>query len=162
MTEWGYENNNDNAQAGNTPDGPKALRDAYDALKKQNDDLSAKLTSFLEDQQKQKMAVVFESLGVPEAAKVYQGDADPEKAKQWVESMQSVFGGNVQGNPASSIQASEPTLTAAQQHQLSMMNQAGANEAALGSMEAAQVGLSSATSPEDLVALMSKLQGGAS
>lgn len=159
MTEWGYENN-ENAQAGNTPDGPKALRDAYDALKKQNDDLNAKLTSFLEDQQRSKMAVVFESLGVPEAAKVYQGDADPEKAKQWVESMQSVFGGNVQGNPAST-QASEPTLTSAQQHQLSMMNQAGANEAALGSIEAAQVGLSSANSSADLVALMQKLQGGA-
>lgn len=161
MTEWGYEDNNVNAQTGNTFDGPKALRDAYDALKKQNDDLSAKLTSFLEDQQKQKMAVVFESLGVPEAAKVYQGDADPEKAKAWVESMQSVFGGNVQGNPASNPQTPEVGLTPAQQHQLSMMNQAGANEAALGSIEAAEVGLSSATSSADLVALMQKLQGGA-
>lgn len=161
MSEWGYENSEQSAQAGNELNGPKALREAYDAMKKQNDELSAKLTSFLEDQQKQKMAVVFESLGVPEAAKVYQGDADPEKAKQWVESMQSVFGGNVQGNPASSTQAPQPTLTAAEQHQLSMMNQAGVNEAALGSVEAAQVGLGSANSLDELLATMNRLQGGA-
>src|SRR6478609_7400078 len=92
MTEWGYENNEQNTQAGNNLDGPKALRDAYDAMKKQNDELTQKLTSFLEDQNKQKMATVFESLGVPGAVSVYQGDADPEKARQWVESMQSVFG----------------------------------------------------------------------
>lgn len=159
MSNWGYDEN-DNAQAGNTPDGPKALRDAYDAMKKQNDELTQKLTSFLEDQNRQKMASVFETLGVPGAQSVYQGEADPEKAKQWVESMRSVFAGNTQVAPAPVADA-VPAFTDAQKHQMQMMTAAGQNEAPLGNFEAAQTGISSATSTNELVALMQKLQGGA-
>ena len=53
---WGYE---DNAGQGENLDGPKALRDAYSALKKQNEDLNSKLTSFLEREEKQRVATVF-------------------------------------------------------------------------------------------------------
>ncbi len=158
MTNWGYENNDDNTQAGNTPDGPKALRDAYDALKKQNEDLNSKLTSFLESQAKQQKASMFEALGVPGAADLYTGEADPEKAKAWIQSMQSVFG-NAGGNPAPVVN-SEPALSDAQKHQMQMMSQAGQGEAALGSFEAAQTGIGGANSIDDLLVAMKNLQGG--
>lgn len=143
---WGYE---DNAGQGENLDGPKALRDAYAALKKQNEELNGKLTSFLEDQQKQKLASVFESLGVPGAAQVYQGDADPEKAKAWVESMRGVFGnGSAQGDPAPAA----PAFTQDQQAALQQMTQAGSDGVPMGNFEAASAAVGQANSIDELIA----------
>ena len=127
MTQWGYEDNQygdqGNANEGN---GPKALRDAYDKLKAQNDELNSKLTSFLEEQAKEKMSKVFESLGVPGAQAVYQGPNDPQKAKEWVETMKSTFGGAVQGGNPDGVQeqAPPPALPASMQAQFDRFTQA--------------------------------------
>lgn len=149
MSEWGFENN-DGANLGNNSDanGPKALRDAYEAMKKQNEELSNQLTSFLEEQRQQKMATVFESLGVPGAQSVYQGPADPEKAKAWVESMRGVFGGAA---PQAADQSIEPKLPESMQAQFQRMSQAGADGQALGNVEAAQAAVNDANSVEALI-----------
>lgn len=154
---WGFENT-DNAQTGENLDGPKALREAYSKLKAQNEELNGKLTSFLEDQQKQKLAGVFESLGVPGAATVYQGDADPEKAKAWVESMRGVFGsGSAQGidpTPAA------PAFTQDQQAAMQRMSSAGSEGVPMGNFEAAASAVSSANSIDELIAGFQKGVGG--
>lgn len=154
---WGFENN-ENAGQGENLDGPKALRDAYAAMKKQNEELNSKLTSFLEDQQKQKLAGVFESLGVPGAATVYQGDADPEKAKAWVESMRGVFGtGSAQGsNPTPAV----PAFTQDQQAALQAVTNAGHEGVPMGNFEAAASAVGQANSIEELIAGFAKGAGG--
>lgn len=155
MSNWGYDDN-DNTQAGNAQDGPKALRDAYDRLKEQNDELNRKLTSFLEDQQKQKVGQVFEALGVPQAQSLYQGEADPVKIEAWVNDMKSAFGGAPQVAPATTTETPQAQMSSAEMHQYQMMLQAGQNEAPLGNFEAAQAGLGSAGSIDDIVAAMTK------
>lgn len=149
MSEWGFENENE-GQGNDNPTGPKALRDYAAELKRQNEELSAKLTSFLEDQQKQKMATVFESLGVPGAQSVYKGEADPEKAKAWVESMRSVFGGQP---PAAEPQqqATEPKLPPSMQAQYERLSQAGSDGQPLGNVEAAQAAVNDANDPQALI-----------
>lgn len=153
--QWGYENTDNNASQGENLDGPKALRDAYKALKAQNEELNTTLTSFINEQKQQKLAGVFESLGVPEAAKVYSGDADPEKAKAWVESMRGVFGG---GNPT---QGTQPQgIDPAQAEQLQRMTEAGQNGTPMGNFEIAASNMSSVNSTDDIVALMRSLSHG--
>lgn len=162
MTQWGYEDN-DNGDLGNSieQNGPKALRDAYDKLKAQNDDLNQKLTSFLEDQAKEKMSKVFESLGVPGAASVYQGPNDPQKAKEWVDTMKQTFGGVSQGgNPGGEQMQQElpPAVPASMQAQFERMTQAGQDGAPLGNFEAAHAAVNDAT---DLSGLIAAFQNGA-
>lgn len=156
MNEWGYDDN-DNSQTGENLDGPKALREAYAALKKQNESLNEKLTGFLEDQQKQKLAGVFESLGVPQAASVYQGEADPEKAKAWVESMRGVFGGNAGAVDPAPVQSA---VTDDQQAALQRMTEAGQSGTPMGSFEAAQAGVGGANDLDSLLAAMKNLNMG--
>ncbi len=155
MSNWGFEDN-DGANLGNSnvADGPKALRDAYEAMKKQNEELNKALTSFLEEQRQQKMATVFESLGVPQAAQVYDGPADPEKAKAWVESMRGVFGGAA---PVAAEQSTEPRLPESMQAQFERLSQAGNDGAALGNVEAAQAAVNDAT---DIQGLLNAFQNG--
>ena len=158
MTNWGYGDENNDSQAGeeNELTGPKALRDAYKSLKAQNDELNAKLTGFLEDQRKQKMGQVFESLGVPGAASLYQGDADPEKAKAWVETMRATFGGTAQGVTPT---PSAPALSPDQQHQLQQMTEAGQHGTPQGNMDAAAAALGSATDLNSILAAMANING---
>jgi hypothetical protein len=146
---WGYSNDDD--QDNLPSDGPKALRDAYKALKQQNEDLNQKLTSFLEGQKKQQLETVFTSLGVPEAVKLYQGEPDPEKAKAWVDTMRGVFGsGNVQGDPTPAP-PSQPAITNDQQAQYEAMVQAGSTGTPMGNFDAAASAVNSATSIQDLI-----------
>ena len=149
MSEWGFENDNA-GQGNNEPEGPKALRDAYNKQKQQLDDLTQKLTSFMEREEKQKMASVFESLGVPGAQAVYQGEADPEKAKAWVESMRGVFG-NGQPPAVEPQQATEPKLPPSMQAQFERMSQAGSDGHPLGNVEAAQAAVNDATDLQGLI-----------
>lgn len=154
---WGFENNDD-TQTGENLDGPKALREAYSKLKAQNEELNTKLTSFLEDQQKQKLAGVFESLGAPGAAAVYQGPPDPEKAKEWFTTMQSVFGnGSAQGN---SPTPAAPAFTQDQQAAMQQMASAGSEGVPMGNFEAAASAVSSANSIDELIAGFQKGVGG--
>lgn len=156
--QWGYEEDTNGTDLGNDRnDGPKALRDAYAAMKKQNDELNAKLTGFLEDQKKQTLATVFQSLGAPGAENLYQGEADPGKAKAWVESMRGVFGGNnAQGTaPVADSAPTTPALEPDTQAQYQRMTEAGQNGAPIGGFEAAQAAVNDAT---DLTGLIASFQ----
>lgn len=145
---WGYESENlDESQM----NGPKALRDAYKALKQQNDELNSKLTSFLESQQKQQLSTVFTTLGVPGAADLYQGEPDPEKAKAWVDTMRGVFGsGTAQGEVAPV--SSPPAITDDQQAALQRMTEAGQSGVPMGNIDAAQAGVNGAGNLQELIA----------
>src|SRR5215475_8535128 len=151
MTNWGFEDNDTNELGNNTElDGPKALRDAY---KKQGEKLD-KALSFIaqmeEREQKRELASVFSDLGVPSAAKLYTGEADPEKAKAWVETMRGVFGGAAP--EAATEQPAAPTLPPSMQSQFERMTQAGSEGTPLGNVEAAQAAINDATSVEALKA----------
>lgn len=152
MTDWGYEGNDAQGELGNSNEanGPKALRDAYNSLKQQNDELNQKLTSFLEEQQAAKMATVFESLGAPGAQTVYQGPNDPQKAKEWVDTMRSVFGG-AQPQQAATEQPNTPTLPPSMQAQFERLNQAGSEGNPVGNVEAAQAAVNDANDPQALI-----------
>lgn len=153
MSNWGFDDNGnanglDNSTEAN---GPKALRDAYEAMKKQNDELNQQLTSFLEEQRTEKMAKVFESLGVPGAQTVYQGPADPQKAKEWVDTMKATFGGG-QPQQAATEQPAPPTLPASMQAQFERLNQAGSEGTPMGNVEAAQAAVNDANDIQGLIA----------
>jgi len=150
---WGYDDN-DNASQGNANEltGPKALRDAYDAMKAQNKELQEGLAAIQKDLRDQKLSSVFESLGVPGAATVYQGEPDPEKAKAWVESMRGVFGsGSTQGQTPP-VADQPPLLDAASQQQFERMTEAGQSGTPMGNMEAASAAVGNADNLNDLIA----------
>jgi len=147
---WGIDDSaNGDLGNGNELHGPKALRDAYEAMKRQNKELQDGLASIQTELRSQKIASVFESLGVPGAASLYQGDPDPEKAKAWIESMQGVFG-NGSTQPASSAPAS--TVTEEQREQLKRMTEAGQQGTPMGNMDAAFAAVGDATDLSSLIA----------
>lgn len=164
MTNWGFDENDNDGLGNDESNGPKALRDAYASLKKQNDELNSKLTSFLEREEKQRVASVFENLGIPGAASVYQGPADPKAAEEWAKSMQQVFGGNQGGTPPVADvppvtdQAAAPTLPPSMQAQFDRFNQAGQDGTPAGNFEAAQGALGNASSVQDIIAAMERAQ----
>lgn len=145
---WGY-NTDESAEQGNELNGPKALREAYAALKKQNEELQNGLASIQRDINQQRVQTVFETLGAPQAAKLYTGEPDPEKAKEWFTTMQSVFGGNQGSTPQ--VADSSPGLDPATQDQFQRMTQAGSDGVPMGNIESAQAAVGSATSIEDLM-----------
>lgn len=162
MTNWGFEENddNDNGQGNDSElNGPKALRDYVKKLQAQNEDLNTKLTSFLEDQQKSKVASVFENLGIPGAASVYQGPADPKAAEEWAKSMQQVFGASTQGGtpPVANEAAVEPVLPASMQAQFQRMTEAGQGGTPTGNLEAAQASIGDASSTKDIIAAFERM-----
>lgn len=145
---WGYE---ENVQQPGNNDGPKALRDAYEAQKKQNELIMAELAEIRREREAEKVSSVFSALGVPEAAKVYQGEPDPEKAKAWVESMKSVFGnGNAQG--AGAPENVQQGLDAETQNNLQQMTEAGQGNTPVGNYQAAEAAIGNADSLEALIA----------
>jgi hypothetical protein len=157
MSNWGFEDDGvHDLGTSNEATGPKALRDAYEAMKKQNEDLNQKLTSFLEEQAREKMATVFQSLGVPEAQSAYQGPNDPQKAAEWVNSMRQVFGGG-QPQQAAAEQTQQPTLPPSMQAQFERLSQAGSEGSPLGNVEAAQAAVNDAT---DIQGLLNAFQNG--
>jgi len=162
MSNWGFENDNANDLGNNTEgNGPKALRDAYDSLKKQNEELNSKLTSFLEEQARSKMATVFESLGVPGAQDVYQGPNDPQKAAEWVNAMKQTFGGGQPQQAAAeqTAQAEAPALPPSMQAQFEKLSQAGSEGAPLGNVEAAQAAVNDATDIQGLINSFQNMNG---
>lgn len=161
MSNWGYENENElnEGQGSENFDGPKALRDAYAAQKKTIEDLSAKLTSFLEREEKSKVQATFDNLGIPGAASVYQGPADPKAAEEWAKSMQSIFGGNQGGNPAVADDTTEqvPKLPASMQAQFERMTAAGQDGVPIGNIEAAAGSIGDASDVKGIIAAMERL-----
>lgn len=136
MNDWGIEDDANSMGNDSASTGPKALRDAYEALKKQNSELQSGLASIQSELKAQKVQSTLGELGVPPTvASFYQGDADPEKVKEWATAMQTAFGGNV-GTP--SAPAAPPvTLDEDATSQFQRMNDAGSQGAPLGNVEAA-------------------------
>lgn len=160
MTNWGFDENDDsnNGLGNDELNGPKALRDYVKKLQAQNDELNTKLTSFLEGQQKEKVQTVFENLGIPGAASVYQGPADPKAAEEWAKSMQQVFGGNQGGTPPVADEvAPEPTLPASMQAQYQRMTEAGNQGTPTGNLEAAAASIGDASSADDIIAAFERM-----
>lgn len=152
---WGYE---ENQQQNQQPegDGPKALRDAYAALKKQNEELIASLTADREERAREKVSSVFSELGVPEAAKLYTGEPDPTKAKEWAETMKAAFGTSSTQTqaPASDNSQASPLGDAATQQQFQQMTEAGQGSTPLGNFQAAEAAVGSANDLNSLIAAM--------
>lgn len=148
---WGYEENQQQAQQ---LDGPKALRDAYEAQKKQNEEILAKLAAMETERAREKVSSVFSELGVPDAAKLYQGEPDPEKAKAWAESMKAAFGtSNTQEQTQASVTpTASPLGDASTQQQFEQISQAGQGATPLGNFQAAEAAVGTAGNLNDLIA----------
>ncbi len=151
---WGYEENQQNQQPNG--DGPKALREAYEAQKKMNEEILAKLEAIETERAREKVSSVFSELGVPDAAKLYTGEPDPEKAKAWAETMKATFGTS---NTQSQTQASDTTQAspfgdAQTQQQFQQMTEAGQGAAPIGNFQAAQAAVGTANDLESLMAAM--------
>lgn len=153
MSNWGFDENDGNANngLGNTTEGngPKALRDAYEKQKATIDSLEAKVTAFIEAEERRQMSTVFESLGVPGAQAVYQGPADPIKAKEWVDTMKATFGGQPQ-QAANEVPA-VPALPASMQNQFDRLTQAGSEGAPIGNVEAAHAAVNDANNLQGII-----------
>lgn len=151
---WGY--TDENGQNENLNNGPKPLRDAYEAQKKANDELMKRLAA-LEAQNTRNMAAdLIESQGVARsAAKYYQGEADPEKVTAWVNDLRSAFG----AAPAQAATTAEPVLNSDDQAKYQKILQQGANSAAPGNMEAAMQAIMDAGSTAERIAAFNRLNG---
>ena len=151
---WGYEENQNQQPTG---DGPKALREAYEAQKKLNEEILAKLASMETERAQEKVSSVFSELGVPDAAKLYTGEPDPEKAKAWAESMKAAFGtssSTQEQAPASETPQASPLGDAATQQQFQQMTEAGQSGVPLGNFQAAQAAVGTANDLTSLIAAM--------
>lgn len=150
---WGYTDEQQNNE--NLNNGPKPLRDAYEAQKKANDDLMKRLAALEAQNTRNTAADLIEAQGVARsAAKHYSGDADPEKVTAWVNDLRNAFG--VASEQAQTI---EPALDASQKDQYQRMTQAGSAGTPVGNYEAAMQGLNDATSRAELIAAMGRMNG---
>lgn len=155
MSNWGIEDDTNLAGA-NENTGPKELRDAYKALKQQNQELQNGLATVQKQLKDQAVASTLSTLGIPAAAATqYTGEADPEKVREWATTMQSIFGGGSgmpnTPNPVDQ-QQSPPALTPDQQAQFDRMNGAGQTGQPLGNVEAANARINDATDLSGLLA----------
>jgi len=152
MTHWGAEDNGYDNQDPNNMNGPKALREAFDKQKAMNDELKAQLSAIQTDLRQQKVASVFSELGVPGAASLYQGEAEPEKIKEWATTMKSVFGGSGAPAPINPVDPpAAPVMDGELAKQFQQMQEAGAQGAPLGNAEAAFGRVNDASSTQDLI-----------
>lgn len=148
---WGNIDENENLN-----NGPKPLRDAYEAQKKANDELMKRLAKLEEMATRNSAADLIEAQGVNRsAAKYYNGEADPEKVTSWVNDLRSAFG----SAPAQSEQQAEPVLDPNDQAKYQKFLNAGANSAPVGNMEAASQAIMDATSTAERIAAFAKLAG---
>lgn len=149
---WGFEGNANDNQDPNSMNGPKALREAYDKQKARNDELEAKFNALQADLRQQKVTSVFNELGVPGAASLYQGEADPEKIKEWATAMRSAFGGTGAPAPTNPVDTpAAPVMDGDVAAQFQRMQEAGSQGAPLGNAEAAFGRVNDASSTQDLI-----------
>jgi hypothetical protein len=157
MNDWGNENVSDldNNSASN---GPKALRDAYEAQKQKTQELESALASVQTQLRSQAVSATLSELGIPTtAAEQYKGEADPAKIREWATTMQSIFGsGGASGAP--NLAPPAQTLDPSVQQQMQSMQNAGQEGSPLGNAEAALGRVSDATSSADLKAAWMSLR----
>lgn len=155
MTQWDNIDTTD-ASTPNTNDGG-GLRQFAEKVQEDNKALQAQLAAIQKELTSQKLQSVFDSAGVPGALAHYTGDADPEKAKAWITTMQGAF--NASGTHVPSSNAPAPVdISPEQQAQFQNLNNAGAQGTPLGTIETALAGVSDAS---DLQGLISNFQNAA-
>lgn len=158
---WGIEDNT--GQAGNNENtGPKALRDAYDAMKTQNKELADGLAAVTKQLRDNTVSGTLGELGIPAtAAEQYQGEADPVKVREWATTMQSLFGGSGGGTPVPTPTidpATPPALADGQAEQFQRLNEAGQFGVPAGTLEAAGAGINDAKDLNGLLAAWSNIK----
>lgn len=159
MSNWGIEDAND--LGGNSDNsGPKALRDAYEALKQQNQELQSGLATVQQQLRNQTVGATLSELGIPAAAaEQYKGEADPTKIREWATSMQSLFGGGQATTPGSTPPVETPQgIDPAVAQQLQQMQEAGQQGQPLGNFEAATGRLNDATDIQGLISAWSTIK----
>lgn len=161
MSNWGIEDDT-NLGGNNDASGPKALRDAYDALKQQNKELADGLAAVNKQLRDTAVSATLSELGIPAAAaEQYKGEADPAKVREWATSMQSLFGGGQAVTPGSTptpVDQTQQGITPEQQAQLQAMNNAGQQGTPLGNAEAAVGRVNDANSIQDLLSAWQTLK----
>lgn len=159
MSNWGIEDAND-LGGNNDNSGPKALRDAYDALKQQNQELQNGLAAVQKQLRDQSVGVTLSELGIPAAAaEQYKGEADPTKIREWATQMQSLFGGGQAATPGSTPPVETPQgIDPAVAQQLQQMQEAGQQGQPLGNFEAAAGRLNDATDIQGLISAWSTIK----
>lgn len=160
MSNWGIEDDTNLAGNADATPGPKALRDAYDAMKQQNKELQDGLAAVQKQLRDTAVAGALSELGIPAtAAEQYKGEADPVKVREWATQMQSLFGGGQAVTPGSTPsptdQAQPQGLAPDVAQQLQQMQEAGSQGTPLGNMEAA---LGKVGDANDLKGLLSAWQ----
>jgi len=158
---WGIEDNTNLAGTAELT-GPKALRDAYDAMKTQNKELADGLAAVTKQLRDNTVSGTLSELGIPATAgEQYKGEADPTKVREWATTMQSLFGGG--GGtpvPAPTIDPAVPPVAlegdAAAQYQ--RLNEAGQFGTPAGTMEAATAGVNDANDLNSLLAAWSNIK----
>lgn len=161
MSNWGIEDDTNLAGNNDNLPGPKALRDAYEAMKAQNKELQDGLASIQQELRVQKVAGTLSELGLPAAAaEQYKGEADPTKVREWATTMQTLFGNGagVPNTPTSSDPVQQTTLDASAAQQLQSFNQAGEAGTPLGNAEAAMGRVADATDIQGLLSAWQNLK----
>lgn len=152
MNSWGIEDDTTGLGSDNEMTGPKALRDAYEAQKRKNEELANSLATIQRELTQQKVSATLSTMGVPTAAaSLYQGDADPEKIAEWVTTMRSTFGGGAPNAPTS-IEPPAASMDAETATRLQSFNEAGQSGTALTNADAALGRINDAT---DIAGLLS-------
>jgi hypothetical protein len=157
MTNWGFDDSQTNDQGNYTNDSPGGLRQFAEAQQKENKALKDQLAQIQKQLSTQSVQSVFNELGVPGAASLYEGDADPEKIKSWVETQRQIFGVPSQGTPVVTPEVDtqqQPTLPPALQQQMDMFTQAGQQGTPLGTFEQGHANVNDANDLNALIAAM--------
>lgn len=151
MSNWGIED--DSNLAGNTEDtGPKALRDAYTALKKRDEEKDQRIAALERNLQTQQVQATLSELGIPAAAAAqYKGDTDPDKVKEWATTMQSIFGGGTTQSTTPNT-STPPALDGDTAAQFQRLTDAGQQGTPLGNVESAAGRVADATDLKGLLA----------
>jgi len=147
---WNLDDDNINENSG-----PKPLRDAYAAQKKQNEELAAQLSEMQKTVKTLALNSTFDSLGVPgEVRGLYQGEPDPAKAAEWVNQMRTAFGGAPQGTPVAPVTPTPaaPSVDPQTAANLQNFSNAGAGQPASTNLDEAFQGVNGASSVKDLIA----------
>lgn len=160
MSNWGIEDATGDLGGDNENTGPKALRDAYAALKAQNKELQDGMAAIQSELRSQKVAGTLSELGLPaSAASQYKGEADPEKVREWATTMQSIFGGGAGSpNTPTTTDQSATTLQGDTASQLQTMNEFGQQGTPLGNAEAAAARIGDATDIQGLLSAWQNLK----
>lgn len=145
---WGYDENDPNGSNENLGNGPKPLRDAYVAQKKANEDLMKRLEQLEAVNNRNQVADLFESQGVPRgAAQYYSGAPDTEKVSAFINDMRSAFGAASQAQAATT--AAAPTIDPNDAAKLQGLMQAGSNSEPAGNYDTALAVLNNPASSRD-------------